>query len=267
MKNALYDYYSVLGVSYFASEEEIKSAYRKLVKEHHPDSATGDSKKFKVVIEAYEVLSSEDKRSRYDRLLFSKINVQGYSKQVEDIDSISDKKKAPTDKSKKSVPLYISLSFNIILIAVIILMVINFNNYNSKLEEENAGITENLEELSKTNNVLSEEYNTLENAYLDLELQLTDDSIVEEAGEDESSEEIETEEESQEITANNPEGAFTQGSSKEHVKQVMGTPNSLSKMPLGGETWSYGNTAWVKFTPEGLVEGWYDYHGNVLKVQ
>lgn len=266
MKNALYDYYSVLGVSYFASEEEIKSAYRKLVKEHHPDSATGDSKKFKVVIEAYEVLSSEDKRSRYDRLLFSKINVQGYSKQVDDIDSIPNKKKATNDKSKKRVPFYIALSFNILLIAVIILMVTNFNNYNSELEDENAGLTKDLEELSKTNKVLNEEYNTLENAYLDLELQLTDDSIVEEAAE-EASEVIKTVEESQEIIANNPEDAFTQGSSKEHVKQVMGTPNSLSKMPLGGETWSYGNTAWVKFTPEGLVEGWYDYDGNVLKVQ
>ncbi len=260
--NAFYDYYSVLGVSYFASKEEIKLAYRKLAKELHPDSATGDTEGFKIVIEAYEVLSNEDKRSRYDKLLFSKIDVHGYSKQVEDIDSISDKKKALKDKGKKRVPFYIALSFNILLIAVIILMVINFNNYNSELEEENASFTEDLEELSKTNEVLSEEYNTLENAYLDLKLQFTEDSIVEE-----NSEEIATEEESHEIIASNPQGAFTQGSTKEHVKQVMGTPNSLSKRPLGGETWSYGNTAWVEFSPEGLVEGWYDYDGNTLKVQ
>jgi hypothetical protein len=53
----------------------------------------------------------------------------------------------------------------------------------------------------------------------------------------------------------NPEGAFTQRSSKEHVKKIMGTPTSLSKMPLGGETWWYGGSAYVTINSEGVVEG------------
>src|SRR3972149_6207927 len=68
------DYYDVLGVLKNASESELKSAYRKLAKEYHPDMATkrGISKeeaesKFKEISEAYSVLSDTDKRSVYDR--------------------------------------------------------------------------------------------------------------------------------------------------------------------------------------------------------
>lgn len=64
------DLYSILGVSKTASKEEIKQAYRKLSKELHPDKHKGDKEKeqkFKEVNEAYEVLSNETKRQRYDQ--------------------------------------------------------------------------------------------------------------------------------------------------------------------------------------------------------
>ncbi len=61
------DYYSVLGVSREASEEDIKKAYRKLAHQFHPDKAGGNESKFKEVNEAYQVLSNKDKRSQYDR--------------------------------------------------------------------------------------------------------------------------------------------------------------------------------------------------------
>lgn len=60
------DYYEVLGLAKGASQDEIKKAYRKLAKELHPDRG-GDEDKFKEVSEAYEVLSDEDKKSKYDR--------------------------------------------------------------------------------------------------------------------------------------------------------------------------------------------------------
>ena len=64
------DYYEVLGVSKQATKEEIKKAYRKQALKYHPDKNPGDKKaedNFKEAAEAYEVLSSDEKRSRYDR--------------------------------------------------------------------------------------------------------------------------------------------------------------------------------------------------------
>lgn len=63
------DYYKTLGVEKTASQEEIKKAYRKLAKKHHPDANKGDGAaeaKFKEISEAYEVLGDEQKRKKYD---------------------------------------------------------------------------------------------------------------------------------------------------------------------------------------------------------
>jgi len=63
------DYYEVLGVSKSATAEEIKKAYRKLAIKYHPDRNPGDKaaeEKFKEAAEAYDVLSDDDKRKRYD---------------------------------------------------------------------------------------------------------------------------------------------------------------------------------------------------------
>ena len=64
------DYYEVLGVAKDASAEEIKKAYRKITKENHPDLHPGDKaceERFKEANEAYEVLSDEEKRQKYDQ--------------------------------------------------------------------------------------------------------------------------------------------------------------------------------------------------------
>jgi len=64
------DYYSILGISRSASEKEIKQAFRKLARKHHPDVNPGDKTaeaKFKEISAAYEVLSDKEKRQKYDQ--------------------------------------------------------------------------------------------------------------------------------------------------------------------------------------------------------
>ena len=65
------DYYKILGVERKANADEIKKAYRKLAMQYHPDRTPGDKKaeeRFKEFNEAYQVLSDEQKRARYDQL-------------------------------------------------------------------------------------------------------------------------------------------------------------------------------------------------------
>lgn len=71
------DYYSVLGVSKNATKSEIKSAYRKLARNYHPDvnKEPGAEEKFKEISNAYEVLSDDEKKSLYDR--FGEAGVKG----------------------------------------------------------------------------------------------------------------------------------------------------------------------------------------------
>jgi len=68
--NTRRDYYTVLGVPRTASEKDLKTAYRKLARKHHPDVNPGDKRseaQFKEIGEAYAVLSDPDKRKKYDR--------------------------------------------------------------------------------------------------------------------------------------------------------------------------------------------------------
>ncbi len=71
------DYYEVLGVSRDATEQELKSAYRKQALKYHPDRNPGDhtaEEKFKEASEAYQVLSDADKRAAYDRFGHAGVN-------------------------------------------------------------------------------------------------------------------------------------------------------------------------------------------------
>src|SRR2546422_857442 len=65
------DYYQTLGLKRNTSQAEIKKAFRKLAREHHPDAKPGDKdaeRRFKLINEAHAVLSDPEKRKKYDAL-------------------------------------------------------------------------------------------------------------------------------------------------------------------------------------------------------
>jgi len=82
------DYYRILGVLDSVSQEEIKSAFRKLAFKYHPDTNPGNEKqaeeKFKEINEAYGVLGDKDKRQQYDFVRRSQFAGVGYDTQYED---------------------------------------------------------------------------------------------------------------------------------------------------------------------------------------
>ena len=74
------DYYELLGVERSASPEDVKKAYRKLAMKYHPDKNPGDQEaenKFKEISEAYEILSSPEKKQRYDQFGHAGVNGNG----------------------------------------------------------------------------------------------------------------------------------------------------------------------------------------------
>jgi len=62
-------YYEILGVAHNSSQQKIHANYKKLAKKHHPDMKGGDEAKFRIIAEAYGVLSNDSLRQAYDHEL------------------------------------------------------------------------------------------------------------------------------------------------------------------------------------------------------
>src|SRR5919201_80674 len=86
------DYYEVLGVARGASEADIKKAFRRLARELHPDvsDAPDAEEQFRVVVEAYEVLSKSETRELYDRYGHAGLRGGGFQPGSFDFGSLSD---------------------------------------------------------------------------------------------------------------------------------------------------------------------------------
>ncbi len=96
------DYYKVLNVSINASNDEIKKAFRSLAKKYHPDRNKDDKdalRKFQEVNEAYEVLSKEESRKKYDQEIFKEKNNQE-TKNKKNKSSREDKTRTYQDKGE-----------------------------------------------------------------------------------------------------------------------------------------------------------------------
>src|SRR5215204_5708659 len=86
------DYYDILGVSHAASEQEVKSAFRGLARELHPDVSEDPNaeERFKEVVEAYEVLSQSETRQLYDRFGHAGLRSGGFRPTPFDFGSLAD---------------------------------------------------------------------------------------------------------------------------------------------------------------------------------
>lgn len=106
------NYYHILGVSNNAPFNEIKEAYRKKVKELHPDKENGNAELFKKIKEAYEVLQNDEKRKRYDDLLFKTENYMAHHpKPVAPSKTIPNLLIIRPRKSRKLISLSINVAF------------------------------------------------------------------------------------------------------------------------------------------------------------
>lgn len=105
------DYYKTLGLKKTASDKDVKSAFKKLAKSHHPDTESGSEEKFKEINEAYEVLKDASKRARYDFLYRSAQTDNSFktrdfkqSKIYSDTDSFKDFYNRAKEQQKKDAP-------------------------------------------------------------------------------------------------------------------------------------------------------------------
>jgi len=246
----LVDFYQVLDVSYYATTEEIKAAYKKKVHELHPDWEIDNIELFRLVQEAFEVLQNEEKRKRYNDILFNSNNGTVVTTVSKNDKKIPKGKTPPTqEKNKWKFISLISLFINVIFIILGLWAYSFFHEQNKILTSDNVLLQEEIDYTAEQNKELMKLNNDLENEITDLYV-LNEELI-------QTSTEIET------SIQEEYEDAFKEGSSKEHVKKIMGTPTSLTN---GGDTWWYTNSAWVSFNKEGKVESWYDYNGQ-LKVR
>jgi hypothetical protein len=269
MKN-LVDFYGLLDVSYYATSDEIKEAYRKKVKETHPDNIQGDSEQFKLIIEAYEVLSNDEKRKRYDDVLFkaTKFNVLTVVPKKEK-ENVLPKNEKNEKKEKKPISWIVTSCVALFAAFLLIGIVIYLNNQvqvvnddnkildsrltgmlkeNKEFVEDNRLLDSQLTGVIKENQDLIEKVDSLENEMLQQDY---NNSTVQASSTSTTTP----------VTESNS-GYVNLGSTEDEVKAILGTPERIQFT-----TWYYGYNASISFDYfDKTVNGWNNDSGK-LKVK
>ncbi|MEN8699587.1 DnaJ domain-containing protein [Bacillus infantis] len=268
------DYYETLGVSYYSTADEIKEAYKRRVKEVHPDKQQDNESEFMAVKEAYDILGNEEKRKLYNDILFKvkSFNVQSFGSQYEPKKDHSSRQDGKINGGNKWRILAVTMSMlSVASFAFVGWIYLYYEAQIAEVQSERSSLMEKLSASENDNSVLDSRLGeviqdnislTEENA--EIKSDLANVSLVQEEYSDVSASNSAVDETSNIIEEY--EDAFTLGSSKEHVKSIMGTPSRLWQSPLGGEYWWYGTFSRVNFDSDGRVEGWNDSEG-ILKVK
>lgn len=288
------NYYKILGLSQNASQIEIRRAYRNFAKKYHPDLG-GNEADFILIKKAYETLSDNHKREKYD-LLYNKYQTnenkepktdytnkeqnntndqkkeksKGYTNQKANSKRKKncDRRNKQTDwqnlyeKKKKMVSVWQGISFIIVVSTFILLVFIaNFRVGPGNVENNEETVAKSQYDYmawrnSELQRKLAESERTIEELTA-YQLELEADLLSFSKEELDSHGSSSDREDSQIIYIYN-ENHFQLGDTQDHVQKVMGTPTSIM-----GDMWWY-NYSTVTFS-DGRVSGWDDLSG-VLKI-
>ena len=123
------NYYTILGIASSASKEDIKAAYRKLVRQFHPDRNFGSEDHFKLIQEAYEILSDDEKRDVYDARLVYETYVADPNKREKFYEEQKDKPRRyrKSNVKQKAAKRKIYINSSGALVALIVLAIAGYN--------------------------------------------------------------------------------------------------------------------------------------------
>ncbi|WP_416150863.1 J domain-containing protein [Salipaludibacillus sp. HK11] len=269
------DCYSILGVPFEASQGEIKMAYRKQSKKVHPDNG-GSASQFIRLRRAYDILSNENSRSKYN-IAYQQFHQSQKGRQAKKPSGDEKKQKEKSQARKKSSDEnntkkhskridwkrvgFFSIALNVvytIIVAVIVYQLIDKQASFVRSQQDIEILESDIVEINNEKLIYEEELfeaNTyiknleIENEDLvaAISLQTDNDSDDDERSENSSRDDITKE-------------YFTIGSSKEEVKDIMGKPSRETDFRLRYEF------STIFINSDGVVSGWHDI-SDVLKVE
>ncbi|PYY25852.1 J domain-containing protein [Paenibacillus illinoisensis] len=270
------DYYSIIGVEQTAKSDDIKKAYRTKAKREHPDVG-GNEESFKLLLQAYETLISEEQRAIYD------IKYQSYQNRMSDDFFLSGLDLNKLTHSKHHLKragfriqfkwrAYLAVVSTVVLI-LLCLKILNLNSNTSSQTDQSAvqydlqqhiSVDEYLDDPSQEDaTVLYDETDPNDLYSIDTELSKTDDDSSASLTATEPM--IQTEKQSvtdnvETVQSNSNESSFFLGASVAEIQSIMGAPTQIMNVgPLS--TWYYGNST-ISFTDE-QVTGWDDRDNNL----
>lgn len=260
------DFYAILGVSFHATKEEIKEAYKRKTKQYHPDKG-GTDRQFILINNAYEILMDDERRLRYDKeykQFYERILVQNqaqyqHSKDRERIRNEGDTSETKSNSRSRKGKLVHSLSYIFNGLLILSLFFLWYINAEQKKIQAN------------TNTVLSQKESDLEKSYNkvkdDLESEKAQNSTLKDENTllqnqlNSSSKNSVVPASTETTDKNNSSDVIDIGSTEADVRRIMGTPTAIDNYSFF-TVWHYALST-INFNQNGKVDGWRNTSNNL----